>query len=171
MTTRPTIASDVRPGKMVIITSYFTGETYGLLGPQAAASIITRQTPYECLVVAVTNEDEPRTVKKALYEYFGSQTPLVGFSYLSGRPDLLALAAKLKTEGATTLLAGPKPMSISGVKSVATDTPTASRAWPTISVLHCTARPSSSYRSCSLNLRPPSRISPAHSIWMKTDRV
>jgi len=108
MTTRPTIARDVRPGKMVIITSYFTGETYGLLGPQAASSIITRQTPYECLVVAVTNEDEPRKVKKALHDYFGSQKPLVGFSYLSGRPDLLALAAELKAEGATTLLAGPQ---------------------------------------------------------------
>ena len=108
MTIRPTSTINVHPGKMVIITSYFTGETYGLLGPQAAATIITRQTPYECLVVTVTNEDDPQTVKKALYDFFGSQTPLVGFSYLSGRPDLLALAAQLKAEGATTLLAGPQ---------------------------------------------------------------
>lgn len=108
MTTRPTSTSNVRPSKMVIITSYFSGETYGLLGPQAAATMITRQTPYECLVVTVTNEDDPQTVRKVLYDYFGSQTPLVGFSYLSGRPDLLALAAELKAEGATTLLAGPQ---------------------------------------------------------------
>jgi len=108
MTTRPTSAGNARPGKMVIITSYFSGETYGLLGPQAAATIITRQTPCECRVVTVTNEDDPQAVKKALYDYFGTQTPLVGFSYLSGRPDLLALAADLKKEGATTLLAGPQ---------------------------------------------------------------
>jgi len=108
MTSRPTSTSNTSTGKMAIITSYFTGESYGLLGPQAAATIITGQTPYECVVVTVTNEDEPRTVKKALYHYFGSQKPLVGFSYLSGRPDILALAAELKTEGATTLLAGPQ---------------------------------------------------------------
>lgn len=108
MTTLPFSAGDDRPGKMVIITGYFAGESYGLLGPQAAATIITRQTPYECLVVTVNNGDAPRTVKKVLYDYFGSQTPLVGFSYLSGRPDLLALAAELKAEGATTLLAGPQ---------------------------------------------------------------
>jgi len=108
MSTQPANLQTTRTNKMVIVTSYFSGESYGLLGPQAAATIITKQTPYECLVVAVTNEDEPGTVKKALYDYFGPQPPLVAFSYLSGRPDLLALAAELKSEGATTLLAGPQ---------------------------------------------------------------
>lgn len=93
---------------MAIVTSYFTGETYGLLGPQAAATVISNQTPFDCIVVTVTNEDDKQSVKKALYDYFGAQQPVVGFSYLSGRQDLIDLAAGLKAEGATTLLAGPQ---------------------------------------------------------------
>ncbi len=93
---------------MAIITSYFAGETYGLLGPQAAATIITKQTPFDCIVVTITNEDHKRHVKKALHDYFGSQKPVIGFSYLSGRKDLFHLAGELKAEGATTLLAGPQ---------------------------------------------------------------
>lgn len=108
MQNHPTSASTVRQTKMAIVTSYFTGETYGLLGPQAAATIISNQTPFDCIVVTVTNEDDKRSVKKALYDYFGAQQPVVGFSYLSGRQDLLDLAADLKAEGATTILAGPQ---------------------------------------------------------------
>ncbi|MBW2077485.1 MAG: hypothetical protein JRI71_08035 [Deltaproteobacteria bacterium] len=37
--------------RMAIITSYFAGETYGLLGPQAAATIIEEHTPYECIAL------------------------------------------------------------------------------------------------------------------------
>ena len=93
---------------MAVITSYFAGETYGLLGPQAAATIISAQTPFDCIVVTVTNDDDKQSVKKALYDYFDGQQPVIGFSYLSGRADLLDLAAELKAEGATTLLAGPQ---------------------------------------------------------------
>jgi hypothetical protein len=108
MQTHPTSAPTVRQNKMAIVTSYFTGETYGLLGPQAAATLISNQTPFDCIVVTVTNEDDKPSVKKALYDYFGAQQPVVGFSYLSGRQDLLDLAADLKAEGATTILAGPQ---------------------------------------------------------------
>ena len=93
---------------MVIITSYFEGETYGLLGPQAAATTITKQTPFDCIVVTVTSQDDKRQVKKALGDYFGSQRPVIGFSYLSGREDLFHLAGDFKAQGATTLLAGPQ---------------------------------------------------------------
>ena len=93
---------------MAIITSYFAGETYGLLGPQAAATIISEETPFACIVVTVTSADDRQSVKKALYDYFGTQQPVIGFSYLSGRQDLLDLAADLKAEGATTILAGPQ---------------------------------------------------------------
>ena len=93
---------------MAILTSYFIGETYGLLGPQAAATIIERETPFDCIVVTVTDGDDKHHVKKALYDYFGSQKPVIGFSYLSGREDLFHLAGELKAEGATTLLAGPQ---------------------------------------------------------------
>ena len=42
---------------MVIITSYFAGGTYGLLGPQMAATVIQDNTSYECIVVAVAREE------------------------------------------------------------------------------------------------------------------
>ena len=93
---------------MAIITSYFKGETYGLLGPQMAATIIEENTAYTCIVIAVAREDEQASVKNALADYFGPQKPIVGFSALSGREDLFSLARKLRDEGAITLLAGPQ---------------------------------------------------------------
>ncbi len=98
-----------RSGKqMAIIASYFKDETYGLLGPQMAATIIQDNTPYECIVIGVTREDDKAAVKKALAGLFGVQQPVVGFSTLSGREDLFALAGELKAEGAITILAGPQ---------------------------------------------------------------
>jgi len=94
--------------KMAIITSFFKGETYGLLGPQMAATIIEENTAYSCIVIAVAREDERASVKNALADYFGSQKPIVGFSALSGREDLFSLAKELRDEGAITLLAGPQ---------------------------------------------------------------
>lgn len=93
---------------MIIISSYFAGETYGLLGPQMAATVIQENTSYECIVVAVAREDDKTVLKKALTDYFGAERPVVGFSTLSGRQDLFALAKELKDEGAFTILAGPQ---------------------------------------------------------------
>lgn len=93
---------------MAIITSFFKDETYGLLGPQMAATVIQENTAHACIVIAVTREDERAAVKKALADYFGPQRPIVGFSALSGREDLFSLAKELRDEGAVTLLAGPQ---------------------------------------------------------------
>jgi hypothetical protein len=93
---------------MVIIVSYFAGETYGLLGPQMAATVIQENTSYECIVIAVTREDDKKLLKRALIDYFGVERPMVGFSALSGREDLFWFAKELKDEGAFTLLAGPQ---------------------------------------------------------------
>ena len=93
---------------MVILTSFFKGETYGLLGPQLAATIIQNETPYECIVIAVTREDDKASIEKALADYFGMQRPVIGFSALSGREDLFSLARELRKEGAVTILAGPQ---------------------------------------------------------------
>ncbi len=93
---------------MAIIASYFKDETYGLLGPQLAATIIQDNTPYGCIVIGVTREDDKAAVKEALAGLFGVQQPVVGFSTLSGREDLFALAGELKAEGAITILAGPQ---------------------------------------------------------------
>ena len=93
---------------MAILTSYFEGESYGLLGPQMAATIIQENTSFDCIVVAVTHSDDKALLKKALYGYFGKEKPVIGFSTLSGREDLFALAKELKEEGAVTILAGPQ---------------------------------------------------------------
>ncbi len=94
--------------KMVIITSFFKDETYGLLGPQMAATIIQDHTPYDCIVIAVTREYGKVALKNTLAEYFGTAQPLIGFSSLSGREDLFELAKELRDEGAVTILAGPQ---------------------------------------------------------------
>jgi hypothetical protein len=94
--------------RMAIITSYFGGEAYGLLGPQIAATIIRENTPYDCIVIAVAKEDEKTHTKKTLSDFFGKERPIIGFSYLSGREDLFSLAMELKEEGALTILAGPQ---------------------------------------------------------------
>ncbi|MBW2005171.1 MAG: hypothetical protein JRI72_11295, partial [Deltaproteobacteria bacterium] len=51
--------------KMAIIASYLSGETYGLLGPQMAATIIQENTPYDCMVIAVAREDDKALLKRA----------------------------------------------------------------------------------------------------------
>ena len=93
---------------MVIMASYLAGETYGLLGPQMAATLIQEHTPYDCIVIALAREDDKTLLKEALVQYFGTERPIIGFSLLSGREDLFALAKELKEEGALTILAGPQ---------------------------------------------------------------
>jgi len=97
-----------RKNRMAIISSYFEGESYGLLGPQMAATIIEENTGYECIVITVTNSDDKSLIVKYLFDYFGKQTPVIGFSSLSGREDLFSFAKELKDNGAITILAGPQ---------------------------------------------------------------
>ena len=94
--------------KLVIITGYFKAESYGLLGPQMAATIINDHTDYDAIVVGVTNEDSIPELKTALFNHFNDQNAVVGFSSLGGRPDLFDLARELRSEGAITILAGPQ---------------------------------------------------------------
>ncbi len=97
-----------KPKKLIILTGYFKGESYGLLGPQMAATIINENTNFKTIVVGLTAEDDIQTIKSALNHYFEGQQKIVGFSSLGGRPDLFDLAAVLKKEGAITILAGPQ---------------------------------------------------------------
>lgn len=99
---------DNHTDKMVIITSYFKDETYGLLGPQMAATIIDDHSPYACIVIAVTRDYDKVALKNTLADYFGAARPLIGFSALSGRDDLFDLAGELKDDGAVTILGGPQ---------------------------------------------------------------
>jgi len=93
---------------MAIITSFLKGESYGLLGPQMAATIIEAKTSCKCIVIAVSRDDDKTALLKALTRYFRSQTAVIGFAALSGRPDLFDLARELKSAGAITILAGPQ---------------------------------------------------------------
>jgi hypothetical protein len=97
-----------KKNRMAIISSYFDGESYGLLGPQMAATIIEENTGYECIVIGITNGDDKSLIKYFLSEYFEKQIPVIGFSSLSGREDLFSFAKELKDEGAVTILAGPQ---------------------------------------------------------------
>jgi hypothetical protein len=98
----------MRREKMVIVTGYVEAETYGLLGPQLAASIIQESTIYDCIVVTLTREYDKNILKKTLQDYFGNRRPVIGFSYLAGRTDLFSLARDFKEQGAFTILAGPQ---------------------------------------------------------------
>ena len=94
--------------KMAIISSYFQGERYGLLGPQMAATVIQKHSSCECIVIVLPNGFNAIHLKRAIRNYFGSQIPIVGFSNLSGREDLISLAGELRSHGAVTILAGPQ---------------------------------------------------------------
>lgn len=94
--------------RMVIVSSYFEGESYGLLGPQMAATIIGENTDYECIVIAITRDDDKSPIKKFLSDYFKKERPVIGFSSLSGREDLFLFARELKDKDAITILAGPQ---------------------------------------------------------------
>lgn len=75
----------------------FKGDSHGILGPQMAASVI-----------ASTRGESKSDIQAALISYFGSQKPLVGFSAIGGRDDLVALARNFKHNGVITVLAGPQ---------------------------------------------------------------
>jgi hypothetical protein len=98
----------MRRKKMVILAGYLGGETYGLLGPQVAATVIQQHSSYDCIVIAVTRDDDKPFLKRCMADFFGPERPLIAFSYLSGRQDLFGFAKALKEEGAMTILAGPQ---------------------------------------------------------------
>ncbi len=94
--------------RFLIISGYFEGESYGLLGPQMAATVIENYSDCRCIVIGVCREYHRESLKKNIYEWFKGQKPIVGFSTLLGREDLFFLAKELKEEGAVTILAGPQ---------------------------------------------------------------
>ena len=94
---------------MAILANYADGEeSYGLHGPQMAATVIQNNTDYECVVVAIGHDFDKEAVKKNLSQLTGGGRQIIGFSNLGGRPELWALAKELKTEGAITILGGPQ---------------------------------------------------------------
>ena len=68
---------------MAIITSYFAGETYGLLGPQVAATIIEKHMPYECIVIAIVKEDDKASSRRPSTIISGRSDRYSGFPILA----------------------------------------------------------------------------------------
>jgi len=94
---------------MVILANYVDTEaSYGLLGPQMAATIIQDNTDYGCLVIAVGHDFDKSQMKKTIAQLGGNDRPVVGFSNLGGRSDLWSLARELKSDGAITIMGGPQ---------------------------------------------------------------
>ena len=94
--------------RFVIIAGYLPGESYGLLGPQMAATIIEDNTDYDCIVIACTRDDDKKILKTAVIDMIGNNRPIVAFSTLGGREDLFSLAKEFTDNGAFTILAGPQ---------------------------------------------------------------
>jgi len=94
---------------MAIVTNYTEKEgSYGLLGPQMAATIINDYTDYECLVVAIGHDFDKELTKNTIIQLVDNNWPVIGFSHLGERPELWELARELKKEGAVTILGGPQ---------------------------------------------------------------
>ncbi len=94
---------------MAILANYADSEgSYGLLGPQMAATIIQSNTNFECLVVGIGHSYDKETVKKSILQLNPNARQVIGFSNLGGRPELYRLAKELKAEGAITILGGPQ---------------------------------------------------------------
>jgi hypothetical protein len=95
--------------RAIIVANYAdTGESYGLLGPQMAATIIQANTDYDCIVVAIEHDFDKDSAIKQLLQIIGNEKPVIGFSNLGGRTDLWDFARELTGEGWTTILAGPQ---------------------------------------------------------------
>lgn len=91
-----------------IVVHYPEEADYGLLGPQMAATIISRHTDYEGIVIGIGHGLDLKVAKDRLLELLPSERPMVAFSYVGGRRDLWRLARELKSEGVITILAGPQ---------------------------------------------------------------
>ncbi len=94
---------------MIILANYADTEaSYGLLGPQVAATIISDNTDYDCCVIAVGHEYDSRKIRQLIAQLCGNDRQVIGFGNLGGRSDLWSLAGELKNEGVITILGGPQ---------------------------------------------------------------
>lgn len=92
---------------MLIITHH-TGEPHSLLGPQVAATYITRRLHMPCTVVGVTRNFNREKLLEFINGHYGAGERIICFSHLCGRKDLIDLIGVLKGEGFRTILGGPQ---------------------------------------------------------------
>lgn len=92
----------------MIIFTHHTGEPHGILGPQAAATHLSRKLGIPAIVVGLTREFSVDALLPFVGEHYEGRERVVAFSHLCGRKDLLALIAKLKERDFKTVLGGPQ---------------------------------------------------------------
>lgn len=92
----------------MIILAHHTGEPYGLLGPQVAATYISRKVGLPTSVLGVLHRFDKDRLLEFLKEHYRDQDPVIAFSHHCGRPDLFTLMGELKELGFRILLAGPQ---------------------------------------------------------------
>jgi len=94
---------------MVIVSNYsYEQDSYSLLGPQMAATVIEANTDYECNVLAIGRDFDKELAKLCVSKLLDGSKPIIGFGHLAERRDLYNLARELKNEGAVTILGGPQ---------------------------------------------------------------
>ncbi|MCX8116819.1 MAG: hypothetical protein N3G78_02660 [Desulfobacterota bacterium] len=92
----------------MIILSHHTGQPYGLLGPQLAATYFQKKLSIESIVVGLGRSFSKEGLFRFLSDHYRGREKIIAFSHLCGRKDLIALMKDLKRLGFLILLAGPQ---------------------------------------------------------------
>jgi len=92
----------------MIIFTHHTGEPYGILGAQVAATFFERKLSLPSIVVGVKRDFLKEGLFHFIDDYYTGKDRVVAFSHLCGRKDLIALVGELKQQGFTTVLGGPQ---------------------------------------------------------------
>jgi hypothetical protein len=92
----------------MIIFTHHTGEPYGILGPQVAATFLQRKLSMPSIVIGVERDFSKEQLLRFVDEYCKGKERVIAFSHLCGRKDLIGLAQDLKQRDFVTLLGGPQ---------------------------------------------------------------
>jgi hypothetical protein len=92
----------------MILLTHHTGEPHGILGPQTAATYITRRLGIPTIIVGLMRGFDRPGLFRYLDEYYRGKEKVVLFSHLCGRQDIIELIGHLKEAGFRTILGGPQ---------------------------------------------------------------
>ncbi len=73
-----------------------------------AATFLEQRLGFPCIVVGIKREFSKERLLLLIEEHYRKEKPVVAFSHLCGRTDLIGLAGELKQAGFTTILGGPQ---------------------------------------------------------------
>ncbi len=92
----------------MIIFTHHTGEPYGILGAQVAATFFQRRLSIPSIVVGIERGFSKERLLRFIDDYDSEGKEFVAFTHLCGRKDLIELIGELKGKGFITILAGPQ---------------------------------------------------------------